>query len=532
MSPKPALPNGIRSFRFKKDKWENKHKNYTQKLEKKGSFKLELPLALGNVWEMYHASTKNFQWLIKYGIENNLRLRAVGSGWSMSKVAACEGGLIDTKALNLHFNVTERFLEPNYKIKGGQAHDLLFAQCGNSVLEVNEKLEKESTPKRSLKASGASNGQTIVGAISTGTHGSAFKFGAVHDAVVGLHIVVGANRHVYLEKASNPVLAPAFADLLGAELIRDDNLFNAAVVSFGSFGFIHGVMIETEPIYHLKRRAERLPYNDALKKAMDELDLEDLNLPHLKNCMEDLYHFETIINPHEFEPNNAEKGIFLKTIIKQEYDPTAPPKTINNSGYTYGDDALGTIQSVIDTMDKVKLDIIPFLAKNLFKQAYRPADEESPRTIGELFSSSYVRGKAASAAMGLKAADTSKVFELLMELNRQKNFPGAFAMRFVKGTAALLGFTKFENTCILELDGVDSDRTRDFYRMVWKKLEEEGIPYTLHWGKFNFDLNAQQVRKMYGEDVVNQWIACRKTLLDEKTQKVFTNGFMKRCGLG
>jgi hypothetical protein len=51
-----------------------------------------------------------------------------------------------------------------------------------SILQINEKLEAAG---RSLKASGASNGQSIAGCISTGTHGAAFQVGAVHEAIVG-----------------------------------------------------------------------------------------------------------------------------------------------------------------------------------------------------------------------------------------------------------------------------------------------------------------------------------------------------------
>ena len=157
--------------------------------------------------------------------------------------------------------------------KGKEAADLFFVECGMSVLDVNEKLEQDSNPKRSLKASGASNGQSIAGCTSTGTHGSAFKVGAVHDTIVGLHIVVSPDRHVWLEKKSNPVASDDFINWLGAEAIKDDELFNAAVVSFGSFGFIHGILLETEPIFLLEQfRAGNIVYNDALRFAMNNLE--------------------------------------------------------------------------------------------------------------------------------------------------------------------------------------------------------------------------------------------------------------------
>jgi FAD/FMN-containing dehydrogenase len=96
-----------------------------------------------------------------------------------------------------------------------------------SILQIKEKLESSG---RSLKASGASNGQSIAGATATGTHGAAYNVGAVHDAIVGLHVIVGPARHVWIEKKSNPIASDEFINC-GAEKISDDDFFNAVVVS-------------------------------------------------------------------------------------------------------------------------------------------------------------------------------------------------------------------------------------------------------------------------------------------------------------
>ena len=55
-----------------------------------------------------------FQWLIQYAIDNNIQMRALGNGWSFSEVAVCEGGLIDTKALRLSYNLKNSFVAPEY----------------------------------------------------------------------------------------------------------------------------------------------------------------------------------------------------------------------------------------------------------------------------------------------------------------------------------------------------------------------------------------------------------------------------------
>jgi hypothetical protein len=38
---------------------------------------------------------------------------------------------------------------------------------------------------------------------------------------------------------------------------------------------------------------------------------------------------------------------------------------------------------------------------------------------------------------------------------------------------------------VFELDGAFSDNSTKFFEEVWKALEEENIPHTMHWGKVN-----------------------------------------------
>ncbi len=527
---KAAFPEGIQKWPI--EVWENGHQNFKHRFQKNTSFKLTLPDSLSNSADKYKATTKNFMWLIQYAINNQLNLRAMGNGWSFSEVAICNGGAIDTKALRLSFALRNSFISQDYLNSGKLSADLFFVQCGMSILQLNEKLEAAG---RSLKASGASNGQSIAGCISTGTHGAAFKVGAVHEAIVGLHIIVGPDRHVWLEKHSNPIASQEFINWLGAEKISDDDMFNAAVVSFGSFGFIHCIVLETEPVFLLEEhKSGEITYDLPLINTMNTLDFSSIenNLPYPLNTPgKELYHFEVIVNPHDFEPGNATKGVYIKTIYKIPYTMDYPRRIRDSKGFQYGDNTLGLIQTILDAVGgKISALLIPKLVNAMLPLAFKPAPAIFG-TIGETFNNTKFRGKAASAAIGLNAKDVSKVLEEIIAINKQTPFTGAFAFRYVKGTKALLGFTKFPLTCILEMDGVEANISRNFYQTVWDRLEALNIPYTLHWGKLNFNLNAQRVRKMYGDEIVDKWNTCRRQLLDESTRKVFTNGFMERCGL-
>src|SRR5688572_9401740 len=96
------LPLGIKPLPITNWKYTNAHANFTQKLKKGASFDLTVSDPVfkqqyPTFKEKYNKTTQNIQWLIKYAIENKIRLRAMGSGWSFSKVAVSEDGIINTK---------------------------------------------------------------------------------------------------------------------------------------------------------------------------------------------------------------------------------------------------------------------------------------------------------------------------------------------------------------------------------------------------------------------------------------------------
>ncbi|MDP3767424.1 MAG: FAD-binding protein, partial [Dehalococcoidia bacterium] len=230
--------------------WTNKHVTFTVAVQ-----------GLYDAWNgesgdslaRYQATTAAIGAFIDASVKDGAPLRALGSGWSFSHAAVTDGRLVNTKPLNLFFSLDPALVAPAYP---GDRDGLRFVQCGNSVSALNRALKAQ---QRSLRTTGASNGQTIVGVSATGSHGSAIDIGPVADFIVALHVVLGAGRHVWLERASYPVVTDAFIAKLGAEPLRDDAVFNAALVGLGSFGFIHGAVIETDPIFLLEMHRHLMP---------------------------------------------------------------------------------------------------------------------------------------------------------------------------------------------------------------------------------------------------------------------------------
>src|SRR5690349_14201951 len=251
----------------------------------------------------YNETTNLIQQFLQAALDQKKSVRALGGNWSWTTVGFTKGWVLSTLKLN---RIKRMKPEEIHASTGAFEQDrFLFAQCGCSVIELNQVCQ---SLKRSLKTSGASNGQSIAGLISNNTHGSAIDFGSTPDFVVGLHIIVAPNKHVYLERGSQPVVTSSFIQRIGAEHVLDDAIFNAALVSFGSFGFIHGVMIETDPIFLFNVYRKQLPAVQ-VRPLMQSLDFS--STPFLPRPGVRPYHFNVVINPY-----NSQGGYYVTVMYK------------------------------------------------------------------------------------------------------------------------------------------------------------------------------------------------------------------------
>lgn len=209
--------------------------------------------------------------------------RAVGRGWSLSAAPVPDdGAFIDLSRLYGMKPLRPNQIDPGFQGGADAKEGLFLIQGGAYVSEINKFLESDRYG-RSFRTTGAANGQTITGATSTGTHGSALGVGALHDHIVAIHLIAGPDRQVWLERASYPVLKSSLAQGLGAEFIRDDALFNAVLVGIGAFGVIHNVVIETRPRFLLKslnydkaKSGAKLVLNNNMRKVISTLDFSKL----------------------------------------------------------------------------------------------------------------------------------------------------------------------------------------------------------------------------------------------------------------
>jgi FAD/FMN-containing dehydrogenase len=506
LSPAPLL-NFEANFR-----WRNKHKNVERTV-----------FRLYNAWnrssdgqepprQRWRAGLNALRQIVIDAQSMGRRVRAYGGAWSLSDAAECPDLLINTKPLNY---VSIGLKREQVRASAAPVADrLVFAQCGIHVMELHTAVEGAGL---ALPTSGASNGQTLAGAVATGTHGAGVQVGSMQDYVRGLHLVIEDGRHLYIERASAPIVSKAFVDTLGAELRRDDGLFDAALVSFGSFGILHGLLIETVPLYDLVKHRFRVDHDTAFDwLALDFRVLAARGLPPAAP-----YHFEIVFNPYRHAPGEA--GAFVTAMY--QLPGTASPSAAEAGGIEPGADALTFLGEITDFAPQT----IPTVVSKLVEGQLTPASG-SRATPGRTFGSTNIRGNVLSSELGVALADARRAIVAINDVARAYPFPGLIAVRFVKSSAATLAFTGFAPiTCTIELPAAGTDRTEEFFRRVFQRLDQDGIRFSLHWGQCG-DFSAQRVRAAYG-GAVDRWLDQRRKLLSPAGRELFSNAFVERCGL-
>ena len=117
-----------------KSEWINVHQNVVQQVDCWYDI-WNPPAPVTDGWSDMKLTVAKLQSLIAQAVHDNVRLRAYGGAWALSPVAVTNGRLINTKPLNWWFPLKPNHISPSYS---GSAANVVFAQCGISILELND----------------------------------------------------------------------------------------------------------------------------------------------------------------------------------------------------------------------------------------------------------------------------------------------------------------------------------------------------------------------------------------------------------
>jgi len=161
---------------------------------------------------------------------------------------------------------------------------LFFVEGGIKIDSLNVLLDSQ-TPRVALKTMGGSAGQTIAGALSTGTHGGDFHLPPLADSVRAFYLIGHGGTHHWIEPPNQITdrlkIQATFPCIQNENIHYDDDMFRAVLVSMGGMGVIYAVILDVVAQYSLLQVNKWSTWAD-VKRNLDGLfDGSWLELPRI-----------------------------------------------------------------------------------------------------------------------------------------------------------------------------------------------------------------------------------------------------------
>ena len=187
-------------------------------------------------------------------------IRVVGSGWAFEDIAYSPDFMVSLARLHSVLDyVTDPTTGALLSLTRPNGRSLVHVEAGMKVATLNAQLAKRGLAMPTL---GGSNGQSIVGALSTSTHGADFAEPPFCDLIHAMHVVGVGGQEYWIERETAPITSSA---RLGRVLpcpdtlvVRDDEAFDAIAVGLGRFGIVYSVVLEAVPAYSLAQQRDVL----------------------------------------------------------------------------------------------------------------------------------------------------------------------------------------------------------------------------------------------------------------------------------
>ena len=220
--------------------------------------------------------------------ENRGRLRAVGSGLSASDILQTDDTLVVLSDLQADApEGTLLPLENELWHDGAPAEPRVRVICGARIRELNAALDDAGLAFANL---GGYDGQTILGALSTSTHGSGVGLGPLCDIVRSLDLVTAFGKRYRVEPSPpRAITDPArFAKRYGSDmtLVQDDDWFYSLIVSVGCMGVIYAATLAVSPAFDLEEHRTLDTWSNVRRLLVEGTVLSRYR------------HYEVLVNPY------------------------------------------------------------------------------------------------------------------------------------------------------------------------------------------------------------------------------------------
>lgn len=453
--------------------------------------------------------------IIKDAEAKGYKVKAVGSGHSFSDVALTRDYLVGTHGLKRVLPLNLLSLNPNVDPK-----PLFFTECGILIHQLNAALDSAN---KALPNMGAYTGQTIVGAISTSTHGSGVTLGPLASLVEAIIIVGEQGEVLHIERTNGVSTSAVNLGDVPVRLIQDDDIFLSSVISIGCLGVVYAVLMKLCDSYLLKE-VRTFSTWDKIKLELEKGDI-------LKNNR----HLEVLINPYEIKGSKNHDCLVTERNICPPDMSTSWFRAHRALLYTiigwFIPDFLmnAILRFMFNNFPKSTPALIQVSLKTLrdgcyIDKSFKVLDLGKANNI-----SAYSMEIAFPASQYINAVEAMFVVMKKIAEDGEQYITSPFSLRFVKTSDHYLSMqygdvTGDDFVCMMEfpvLNGTIGGLE------ILARIEEimyryDGIP---HWGQLNHvGIGDETLYKLYPK--FPTWIAVYRKLCPKGT---FQNEFTERC---
>jgi L-gulono-1,4-lactone dehydrogenase len=453
---------------------------------------------------------------VNEGRKSNISVRAVGSGHSFSNVAPTfDGGiLLDPHGMSNVLEVdTDSLRDP------GGAEELFSVESGITIADLNTALDKN---KLGLINMGAYDGQTLAGAISTGTHGTGFALGPMASNVRAI-VLVSETGTVYQIEPSNGISDPVkfSGKNTNMTLKQDDDWFYSVLISMGCMGLIYSYILEVMPDYYLEE-SRHLSTWETIKTQL----VMTAGGP-FPTVLTNNRHYDVNINPYPVD------GVHSCIVDIKNISP-GPAKGSRGVGYWLAGVLAGWPQA--ETWLVWFLNLFPLTSPEIINNALSSLVDSNyiDKSYKTLSVGAVDKVKALAIELAFPADETTvdaidNLLAIFEDEAKGKKWylAGPVALRFVARSEAYLAPQQGRYTCMAELDmlvGVDTGT--ELLKAVKERVAATNVKLRVHWGLDLDTVNGDEVRERYPR--FPEWLEVYEKL---NSTGMFDSPFTERLGI-
>ncbi len=513
--------------------------------------------------------TQSITTILTQALATGCVVKAAGSGHSYSDVATTPDFFVDTHGLDqiagpeqpltgqLSPDVLRSRLPlslgpiiwPGYDPKTVESNRALIeVEAGITIRALNTALQARNL---GLMNMGGYDGQTIIGAISTSTHGSGITLTPFPDMVQSLVLATTGRWNGKTISGSNPgngvyyyrieptegITDPSkYSDPL-IELIQDDDCFNSVICSMGCFGVIYSVVIEVMQFYWL---AEKRTLT-TLDKVMSSLAPNPSNPGSVPDILRSTRNYEVLIQPYplnwfkvvDMDPS-ADPSTYYKYFSCIVTERNIAPQPENPQDHTDMADWLGTLLNLL-------LNSEPSFTPEALNISLLTLQDSIVGDSYDIYNLGLGGGIGFAAEIGFALEDSygaytdanfkaaiDKIHKIaqLSRVQGSQYQTSPFSLRFVKQSRAHLSMMQGRNTAMIEMDMLTGTYAGEeiMYRYETSMYPLGGRP---HWG-LEFDFltgNNGLLETLYPK--LSRWMSVYSQF---NTLGTFNNSFTQRMG--